>query len=677
LTAPQKAALSLLIAVVLFGGFASLAFTGLFDLIEARFYNPTITASMTREMARNTEAIDEFFAAMEARFSQTLREPAVQRSFLLDQSAEDIFERSRIFGLLHESLGGLQWVRFIDSGGLRIHFSTYAPDIMAQEPLFRTYRNFYEPNFAYEAIAASAGETPRFILDGEGERIFFSLPFYDSFEIFRGTALFSLSVRALSDMFIREGRLNVGHDISIVTAPPGFLSGTPVVFAEEALISQVSSVWRDGAPGVARLHSPEADMSMILLSIRSPQGFFAGRLVSDEVFLFPPIMQIILLLSFFLTVYLTIFLLFNIRQDSVTIVQSRMKKLQISLIEQYYERKSDIDWSRWRRELEQRREDIHIQLKQGVKVAPGSARAKDIDAMIDKSWDELLSIIGGSKETALDEGKLQVILNRFLATIPAAAAQVSAQSSNVPPAAASFKAGAAETVKEIEAAEELEELEEIEQAETVEEIEVAEELEEIEIAEEVEELEKEEAELVETLETIEAAEELEEIESAEAVEEIESAEELEELEEVESAEAVEEIEAAEEIEELEEADLAETFGKIEIADEEEDPEDQADRSMSTEMTMARMVSEIEFGKDSDSEDSGDKEPIWDDFEVVSPFSHNLAEDGSLAPAGDAAVEETLEELSGEADSSLAEELLPLSGDSKKKSSNGIMNLPQA
>ena len=614
MTASQKTALSLLITVLLFAAFAAIAFTGLFDIVEARFHNPTITTLMTREITANTEVINNFFTEMNDRFSQALREPAVQRSFLINQSAEDIFERSRIFGVLHESLVGLQWVRFIDYGGLRIHFSTYAPDILTQDPLFMAYRNFNEPNFPYEAIAVRDGGAPRFTLDGEGDRILFSLPFYDYFEIYRGTALFSLSVRALSDMLIREGRLHAGHDILVISNPPGFLSGAPAAFVEEALVSQVGSIWRDSAPNIARLYSQETGISLTLLSVRNPQGFFVGRLVDNELFLFPQIMRIILLLSFFLTVYLTIFLLFNLKQDPVTIIQSRMKKLQLSLIEQRYEHKNDIDWSRWNRELEQRRQEISAQLKRGIRIT-SDKKAKDIDTIIDKSWDELILAIRGFNEPAIDEAKLQLILTRFLAANSSVRA-------GTPAGKASFY-----------------------EAKDVEDIE---ELEEVELAEEVEELEE--------IEAAEAVEELEEIETEEVVENIEELEEIEEVEELEEPEELEELadeSAADNTSNTPEIDIAQVASAIEFSStpEPESADDKEDMWESFEVVSP-------FSSTLANLDN----------------SHNSNDDSEENMTANNTAEEILEELSEATDESSASELLPISeynkDNSKKKALNG-------
>ncbi|MDR1654762.1 MAG: hypothetical protein LBR96_02095, partial [Treponema sp.] len=133
MTATQKAALSLLISVFLFAGFTVLAFSGLFDLVETRFYNPSIVRSLSNEVEKDAETVDSFFGSLTGHFAATLSEPAVQRSFLPNQSGQDILERSRVYGVLMEELGGLQSVRFVDSGGIRIHFSTSPRDIFNQD----------------------------------------------------------------------------------------------------------------------------------------------------------------------------------------------------------------------------------------------------------------------------------------------------------------------------------------------------------------------------------------------------------------------------------------------------------------------------------------------------------------------------------------------------------------
>ena len=671
MTTSQKAALSLLISVLLFGAFAALAYTGLFNLIEARFYNPSITSSVAHEITRNGDAIDSYFTELQTSFSGTLKDSAVRHSFLPNQNAEDILERSRIYGLLSESVGGLQWVRFIDSGGARIHFSTNGADILQQDRQSVSYRNYSDQDLPYEKIAVADGGVPKYTFDGAGDRILFSFPFYDSFEVYRGTAVFALSVRAISDRLINEGRIKVGQDISVISDPPGLLSGT-ITTTEKALASQVAAIWEEGGLKVARLTSPDSDTTLALISVKTTQGFFIGRLVSEDQFSFPQTMKIILLASFFITVYLIVFLLFNLRQDSVTIVQNRLKQLQISLIEQYYERKGDMDWSRWSRELEQRRDEISAQLKQGIKTASGGKKG-DIDVLIDKSWDELLSVIGGRKDTAADEEKLQTILNRVLAALPGntAPVQISPQPAPIPPPAA--ESHAAETPQEAEEAEELEEVEEVE--ELTEEAELVEDVDEVPAALEAEEpapveeipiAAKAEEEPIEELQEAEELEELQEIDEAEGVEVQEEilAEPAPEFEAdvpvIDAAEmnlsadlvneAVDAFETVEEVEELEELDEAEEVEELEDgnAPAELSPEASGEYPGDSKMTIEKVASQIEFSPILEQENSAE-ETLQDDLEIVSPFSTILFDFENLddydAPPSDVEeVEEVVENI---------------------------------
>jgi hypothetical protein len=641
-TVSQKAALTLLISVVLFAGFTVLAFTGLFDLVEARFYNPSITASLTREIEQDTKTIQDFLSELQSRFAVTLQETSVKRSFLPNQSAEDIFERTRIYGILIETQTGLQSVRFVDAGGIRIHFSTYGADILRQDRLSIAYRNYDDMpgNIPYDQVEVPNQGNIKLTLDEAGDRIIFSLPFYDSFDVYRGTALFSLSVRAVAERLINEGRVKIGEDVSILSNPPGVLAGLPNS-ARNALIPKVASVWTEGLLTLTPLDSADSGVSLALISSKTSQEIYVGRLVNESLFAFPYTMKLILLVSFFLTVYLSVFLIFNLRQDSMTVIQNRLKRLQISLIEQYYDRKSDMDWGHWSRELEQRRDEIRSELKQGIKVRSGRRADDDIDTLIDKSWDELLTVIGGrqDKVTAnIDEEKLQNILNRILSASAGGVPVVQAPASAVSQAPAAVRAQpSAEEPEELDGAEAVEELgeaesvEELDGAETVEELGEAESVEELDGAEAVEELS--EAESVEELDGAEAVEELSEVESVEELDGTEIAgttnpaatkggseqqspqpagrmktnnepEALEELDAGEITENIEEVEELEEIEALEEVEEVEPAGKL---------------SNMPETDIGELASRIEFSPVPDSDEDAEK-PLEIDLEIVSPFA---------------------------------------------------------
>jgi hypothetical protein len=423
----RKTILSLLISVLAFIIFTLAAFTGLFDLVETHFYNPQVLRGLNREVAEDAELIGGFLAGLQDRFAAVLGEGAVKRSFLPDQAEDDIGERSRIFGVLLNSLPGLRSVRFVDAGGSRIHFSTLAEDVFHQDESSLAYRNYRDcPDvLPYNTVESPEDAVPRIIFDGPGERLIFSYPFSDTLDVYRGSALFTFSVRAVAERLVQGGQIKVGEDLAVVSSPGGFLLGLPGM-GKENLKDQAAAVWGEGGFELSSLDA-EGVEPLALISTKygggdsePPPGLedprdagvvFVGRLVQESIFTFPPLMRMILLEAFFLTIFLFVFLLFNLRQDSVTVIRRRLKGIQSSLLHQYYERKEAVDWKRWTYELEQRRGEVRAQIKRDLprrgKKQPVQA---DIDALIDLSWDEMIAALGGRSAVEVDEEKMRALI---------------------------------------------------------------------------------------------------------------------------------------------------------------------------------------------------------------------------------------------------------------------------
>ena len=594
MTVSHKAAFSLLVSVILAAGFSVLAFTGFFNLVETRFYNPSITRSLETEVARDSDTIQDFLDELRDRFSVALSADAVKRSFLPNQAAQDIFERTRVYGLLLESQKGLQTVRFVDTGGLRLHFSTSTADILNRSAEIISYRNYEEtlPYVPYPDLAVPSGGNPKITLDQQNERIIFSFPFYDSMEVYRGTALYSLSVRAVADRLIAEGRIKIGENLSIVTEPPGMVSGLPHVLSDaDAIVPVVSSIWKEGILSPTALDSNTSGSAVVLISAKTGQGLFVGRVADETLFAFPQSMKVILVTAIFLTLFLSIFLAFNLKPDNITVVQNRLKNLQLSLIREYYERKGEMDWNHWYRELEQRREDVRTELKRGVKEKPGLI--EDIDNLIDKSWDEILTAIGGKRETrlAIDEDKLQSIISRMLM----AAGDGSGTSAALVPFVKPVTPGITPITETSDIAEEV--LQELD--------------------DDIEVLGTEEGEeLVEDLEDLEDAEVLSD------VDELDEAEEITELEEEpDTVDAAAGFSVADDVSGYTEKPGEDDFEDLEELEELE-PTANAPVAFGDDPDIA---STIEFGSTETPEDDSDAGTEPDDkFVIISPFSSMLS-----------------------------------------------------
>jgi hypothetical protein len=478
----KKTALVLIISGLLFAGMVYLLDFEPLDFVRTRFYNPSFVSSIVKENEKAAEIVQNHILELQDKFAASLNEQAVKSSFLYNQTAADIYERSRVFGILLESISGLQAVQFVDSNGIRIHYSTSARDLLSQSSNSASYRNYTDDSRAlpYDDISVAPNEKTKYTMDDSGDRIIFSFPFYDSMDVYRGTALFTLSVRALAERLITAGCLNPTDDISVIRLPKGVVFGSPNT-SKSVILDKIASVWNAGFQEYITFDAEDAGVKYALISVKTGNDLFFGRLINDSVFSIPDSMSFVFKLSMFLTLFLTLYFLTNFKPHPVTLVQNRIKTLRTGLFEELYIKKSGQDRAKWILELEQRRDEIRIELKSRLKIR--RSLEKKIDEIIDKAWDELLAVM----KSGYDIASLEEI--------------VKTRAVKVEKPKAEGPKTVWDEIKELEEVDETEPLEEIEQAEPAEEIDEIEEIENVEEVEEVEEAEE--------FETLEDADEIE------------------------------------------------------------------------------------------------------------------------------------------------------------------------
>ena len=521
-----KPLVALVISILLFAGLIFLAHGNLLDLVEARFYNPSVINSYVKENAADSQIVQKHINNLKSKFYATLTIPAIRSSFLYNQSPNDIFERSKVYGILMESTTGLQSVQFVDSNGIRIHYSTSARDIMSQDQRSTAYRNYNEnpTSLPYEIVGVEDANHAKLIMDDQNDRIIFSFPFRDSMDVFRGTALFSVSIRTFAERLIESGRLKKGDNISLINTPSGIILGSPET-SKAVILKKVAEAWNEGIKDYITLDAEDSGAAFSLISTKTDQNLFFGRLVNSYLFSISEPMKLILNVSIFLTFFLTFFFLINLKPNPAAVVRSRIKRLRESFFEQIGDDKSVQEKAKLVLELEQRKDEIYSQLKRGIRL---NHRLEAIlNGIIDKSWEEILIYLKVSSGHEL---------------------------SSIHPVKSIAKKAEAKTDQKPEEVDVIDEVETLE-AEEVDEIAEAEPLEEIDEAEALEEVEEiEEIEDAEPIEEVEALEEIEEIEEAEPIEEIENLEKVEPLEEIEEIKAIESAEPPKKVEKPQKAE---------------------------------------------------------------------------------------------------------------------------
>ncbi len=605
MTVWHKAIASFFLSVALAAAFIFLGHTSVFNSIEVKFFNEKVRRSVEKDMDLLSLSIDNYHKNNEERFLKILDEDSLRKSFLPNMSAQDVFSRTKAIGLLQESTPGLTTVRIIDSNGTRIHYSTLPSDILRSENQKIIYRNYDDASDEpYSEIMAVEGRDA-LIKPLSRQRVFaYSFPFVDNFDVYRGTIVFYVSFSGLLSNLIENGLIILGDDI-VTVGQKGILFGYPS-WAGKDFINHIDELWLIGPNAEPfSIGSTEASDNFVLFS-RNGMAGNVGRLIPSGWFKMPPAFQWLLTVTFFASIFLLIFLLFNIKQDKLALLAARIKRLQIEMLDEYLDRKGELDFEYWKSELESRRNEAKTRIRKSA-GAIAKRRPADVDALIDKSWDDIIAVLTAQPHKpskAVDLASIEALLREALSK-----GNFVVQASSLPPdkkhparseklsGTAKIEAPAKaelEEAEEPEAAEEAAELKEAEELEAAEEAAELEEAEELEAAEEVAELE--EAEELESAEEVAELEEAEEPEAAEEVAELEEAEELEAAEEVAELEEAEEPEAAEEVAELEEAEepeAAEEAAELEEAEELEAAEEVAELEEAEEPEAAEEVAELE------------------------------------------------------------------------------------
>ncbi len=583
MTSGQKTAASLLTTVILFAVFAVLAFAGLFSVIDARFYEPAKVMQIKSSLDSISESYDEYLTALSERFENSfLNQSAVKTFAERSPSDSSVQERTRLAGDLFSSTQGLSGIRLVDRNENSIFYSSFRSDVLRQTDKFVSYKNYSETvtpsglkEIPFDKVSASEGAKCLYF-DGRDSRIIFSYPFYDTYSTLRGTMLFYVNAQDFNRFLIKKKLITFSGTGSLISPENisqdddsyaelveknvhGFAFGIPFV-ARELFEKQILLRQCEGASESERLvEMSNADEFWVMISGEKSLGGFVSGIYDEELFSLPKSVRILILVCAFVSLFLVVFMLFNLKQDDMTVIRRRIKALQIGVVNEYLNTKEDVDWKEISRKISLRRGDITGEIMKSL-GRRGKKHSKEASELIDRSWNEMISAMSSGIGSSSVEGTVEIkklleeILSNGHIQISAAPASVTQSSVNEEKKAEPVHqeiphSDMFRSHEEIESPAELEEaepLEEVSEAEPIEDAEPVEEAEAVEEAESVEELEEiPEAESIDEAEPVEDAEPVEESEDVDEAESVEEAEELESIDEPELLEPLEPLESVE------------------------------------------------------------------------------------------------------------------------------------
>ena len=575
----------------------------MFSKIEKNFYEPARLKLIRDRLDVVADSSNEYITSILEKFGPEdggfLSNKAVTTYFMREPSREV----GRLFGKLLDDVPGLDGVRIIESSGKSVQYSSYKND-SRNDHGNKTYSNYNElrtysghQELPYSVVTAfietesddaeyvdeessegTGGEEVkdsetvlpevnkyRLVFDGNEQRIIISYPYYYDDRSY--SVIFYVNPIDFINKLVEQHIISINEQLALISSKDGtaggFVFGMPKV-GQNLLANEILRRWRMRSYGPDEIASTSkinvtgitADenngqisqeqqkfISWNLISSRNAKFIEIGGLYSMDMLAMPPYIRILLLICSFLTICLIVVILFNIRKDDDIEILSRIKKVQIGLLNEYFE--NNVERSKVAALIENQRDELTARIKKSL-GRRGRKYGEDLTIILNQSWQDIINILAGAdavRMKGLSTGDMTEIRRMFEEVVSYSTLRVQAVTqfpSRQPP----------KNKKELN-------------TENV----------SIPLAREMPELQQKLENEVEEIEPVEELEDAEEISEAEPVEELEDAEEIPEAEPVEELEDVEEISEIEPVEEsaasfevLEESDFVEEIETLEVDD---------------------------------------------------------------------------------------------------------------
>lgn len=570
MTSVQKIALSFLMTLVLFAGFLLTFNSYLFDFLEAKFYSQARILEKTEELNQISQGYNEYFtnflSSINDNYNSWKNLESVRSFYEPNPSEVNVAGRRIANERLFRLYTALSGIRLIDKNGKNVHYSSFDDtDILKQSGISKIYKNYPDickdsDEILFENFEKLSDEiNSRILFDDKKNRIIICEPFFYSGNIFSGYALFYFDFLNLQKELIEKEYLEKNYSLSLFSdnelsggIADGILNSEKEKFKEPLL-----KIWKNKTKKtesqtvvpekIFKLDLDENNEGFLVVLTNSCDSKINVSGVYNSIFFeIPKDLQFVIYLCIFISLFLILFLIFSFKRDSMTVLNKKVKKLQLEIMQDCLEKGEKIKLDGVFQKLSERRNEISTEILKSLKIR-SKKQSQEIENLLEKNWDEIFDFFKSQNDLQNNQNfsnqnavSSQNLSAEFLQEIKSLLQEVLQNTEHKTISTAAPQLEKIEPVDEIEEVEEVEDIDEIEEVEELEEIEEVEKkglspLEEAAPETELEDLTPLE-ELTPLGEGLSPLEEVEnDSEAEEELEELENLEELTPLEEVEDA----------------------------------------------------------------------------------------------------------------------------------------------
>lgn len=614
-----KNSVGLLVAVGICGGITVASSLGMFSKIEKNFYEPARLSAIRTKLDDVAEYSNEYINNILKKIGPD------EGGFLANEAASSYFEREpsrevgRLFGKLLDELPSLEGLRVVERTGKRVQYSSFKNDSRNERgnktySLYTELKTYSGASELDYSIVTAFPETEdeendidlnryRMVFDGYEQRIIISYPYFYNEKSY--SFIFYINPIDFVTQLVENRIISINDEMTLISSKDGTAGGfvfrMPRV-GQSILANEILRRWYLKSTGPDEIaSSPKVQVSGLTADensaeeqiieerriswnlITSPKSkyFNVSGLYSYEMLTMPQYVKILLLICSFITVCLIVIILFNIRKDDDVVILSKIKSVQIGLLNEFFEK--NVDRTKVAALIESQKDALTAKIKKSL-GRRGKRYGDDLSIILNQSWQDIINILSGENTMSiqnLSSNDMSEIRRMFEDVMSNSSIRVQAVTQfpsrqmpknwkteeldnsagiEIAPRPGHVTEKPADEISELDDAEDLEELGEVEEISEAEPVEELDDVEEISEAEPVEELD--DVEEAAEAEPVEELGEVEEIPEAETVEE--SAEDLNELGETADITSAEEIETLEYAEEGEESSIPVEDGKESI-----------------------------------------------------------------------------------------------------------------
>ena len=429
----------MVVAVAVCSGITVASSLGMFSKIEKSFYEPARLKTISDKLDQVAERSNEYM-------SNILNKIGPESGFISEEPVSSYFEREpskeagRLLGRLFDELPGLDGVRVVDQAGKRLQFSSYRNDyrtIKGTKTYFnydelRTYSGNHELDFrvvsafssfsddfeddeeeSEEEVLHSSPEKKdyKLVFDGKEQRLIVSYPYYYNDNTY--SFIFYINPIDFATKLAEERIISLNDYLTLISSADGstggFVFNMPHVgrglLANEILkrwdihsykpeeIASSAKVKMFGVTAGEPLNNPSSDeeyVSWHLITSPVSKYIFIGGLYSAEMLMIPLYVRILLLICSFMTVCLIIVILFNLKKDDDVVILSKIKAVQVGLINEYFEK--SMDKNKVAALIDSQKENLTQKIKKSL-GRRGRKYGEDLDIVLNQSWQDIINVL--------------------------------------------------------------------------------------------------------------------------------------------------------------------------------------------------------------------------------------------------------------------------------------------